>query len=307
MAAAVSVFQEVEAVIVVTVVVSVQEVVFSGSLTPVLMVHLLRVNLSMEIESLLALVRQAGKSVMDIYQQDFSVTEKSDKSPLTEADMAAHHILVNGLARLTPDIPVLSEESDNFVKEQRLNWSVYWLIDPLDGTKEFIKKNGEFTINAALIKNGLPVLGIVYAPALDVMYWGELNKGAFKQAGDDVVKSIVVAKVPITPIGWRILGSRSHQSEAFKVFIQALPDADVIAMGSSLKLCLIAEGAADLYPRLSATSEWDTAAGHAVVIAAGGQVLGLESLSPLIYNANPHSLLNPFFVACSAPSPFWIK
>lgn len=260
----------------------------------------------MEIENLIALVRQAGVAVMDIYQQDFSIAQKSDNSPLTEADLAAHHILVDGLFKLTPEIPVLSEESDDSVKEQRMNWSVYWLIDPLDGTKEFIKKNGEFTINVALIKNGVPVLGVVYAPALDVMYWGVLDKGAFKRQGDEEVKSIAVAEVPLTPIGWRVLGSRSHQSEAFQVFIQSLPEADVIAMGSSLKLCLIAEGAADLYPRLSPTSEWDTAAGHAVVIAAGGQVLELKSMSPLIYNANPDSLLNPFFVACAAPASIWI-
>lgn len=259
----------------------------------------------MEIESLIALVQQAGVAVMDIYQEDFSIAQKSDNSPLTEADLAAHHILVDGLFKLTPQIPVLSEESDDFVKKERLNWSVYWLIDPLDGTKEFIKKNGEFTINVALINNGVPVLGVVYAPALDVMYWGELGKGAFKRKGDEVVKSIAVAEVPLTSIGWRVLGSRSHPSEAFQVFIHSLPEADVITMGSSLKLCLIAEGAADLYPRLSPTSEWDIAAGHAVVIAAGGQVLELTSMSPLRYNANPDSLLNPFFVACAKPDPVW--
>lgn len=259
----------------------------------------------MTIENLIALVRQAGIAVMGIYQQDFSITEKADKSPLTEADLAAHHILINGLAKLTPETPVLSEESDDSVKEQRLNWSVYWLIDPLDGTKEFIKKNGEFTINVALIKNGVPVMGVVFAPALDVMYWGEFQKGAFKQKGDNAVKSISVAKVPASAIRWRVLGSRSHPSKAFQVFIQSLPQTDIIVMGSSLKLCLIAEGMADLYPRLSPTSEWDTAAGHAIVIAAGGQVLELKSMMPLRYNSNPDTLLNPFFVACAAPAPIW--
>lgn len=261
----------------------------------------------MKMENVIALVRQAGVAVMNIYHKDFSITQKSDNSPLTEADLAAHHILVDGLFKLTPDIPVLSEESDIAVQMQRLEWSVYWLIDPLDGTKEFISRNGEFTINVALIKNGVPVLGVVYAPVLEAMYWGELGKGAFKQQGEEAFKPIAVAKVPNIPTGWRILGSRSHPSQAFQEFIQTLPEADIVAMGSSLKLCLIAEGAADLYPRLSPTSEWDIAAGHAVVAAAGGQVLKLSSMQPLVYNANPNSLINPFFVACAAPSLFWVK
>ena len=261
----------------------------------------------MEIENVIALVRETGAAIMDIYNKDFSIIHKSDNSPLTEADLTAHNILVNGLSKITPDIPVLSEESDNTVQKHRLEWPLYWLIDPLDGTKEFINRNGEFTINVALIRNGVPVLGIVYAPVLEALYWGELGKGAFKQEGTKMVKPITVAKVPSIPTGWRILGSRSHQSQAFQEFIKRLPGANVITMGSSLKLCLIAEGAADLYPRLSLTSEWDIAAGHAVIVAAGGQVFELSSMEPLVYNANPNSLINPFFVACAAPSFFWAK
>jgi 3'(2'), 5'-bisphosphate nucleotidase len=258
-------------------------------------------------DKLLALAKQAGDAVMDIYKKDFAVYDKSDSSPLTEADLASHHILVDGLKAIAPAIPVLSEESTDAEKEERLSWSEYWLIDPLDGTKEFIKKNGEFTINVALIKDGQPVWGVVYAPAMDTLYWGELGQGAFKQEGDAPAVAIQCGENPTVKTGWRVVGSRSHQSDDFKAFMEALPEADIVAMGSSLKLCLIAEGAADLYPRLGPTSEWDTAAAHAVVLAAGGQVLEVESLKPLIYNSRPNTLLNPYFIVCKEPSEFWAK
>lgn len=258
-----------------------------------------------DIDAVLLLAREAGAAIMEIYKKDFAIYDKSDNSPLTEADLAAHHILVDGLSAMQPGYPVLSEESDEKVKVERLNWSTYWLIDPLDGTKEFIKKNGEFTVNIALICDGKPVLGVVYAPALDVMYWGELDKGAMKQEGEEVAAPIFVSTVPDVATGWRVVGSRSHQSEEFKEFMKCLPDADIVAMGSSLKLCLVAEGAADLYPRLGLTSEWDTAAAHAVVLAAGGQVLELGGLAPLVYNTRPDTLLNPFFVVCPGVSKIW--
>jgi 3'(2'), 5'-bisphosphate nucleotidase len=206
---------------------------------------------------------------------------------------------------LKPAYPVLSEESDEEVKAERLHWDTYWLIDPLDGTKEFIKKNDEFTVNVALIVKGEPVMGVVYAPAIETMYWGEKERGAFKQISNDKAVSIQVAQVPQIAEGWRVVGSRSHQSEEFVDFMKALPNADIVAMGSSLKLCLVAEGMADLYPRLGPTSEWDTAAGHGVVLAAGGQVLELETLTPLTYNSRPDTLLNPFFVVCPKVSPLW--
>jgi 3'(2'), 5'-bisphosphate nucleotidase len=256
-------------------------------------------------DKVLLLAREAGAAIMDIYKKDFAIYDKSDNSPLTEADLAAHHILVNGLSAMQPAYPVLSEESDEQVKTERLGWSTYWLIDPLDGTKEFIKKNGEFTVNIALICDGEPVFGVVYAPALDVMYLGALGKGAMKQEGAEVAVPITVSAVPDTETGWRVVGSRSHQSDEFKEFMKCLPGADIVAMGSSLKLCLIAEGAADLYPRLGFTSEWDTAAAHAVVLAAGGQVLALPSLQPLTYNQHSDSLLNPFFVVCPDICHVW--
>ena len=160
-------------------------------------------------------------------------------------------------------------------------------------------------MNIALIQNGEPVLGVVYAPALDTMYWGVKEQGAFKQVKHEAAEPIYVASVPATAEGWRVVGSRSHQSEEFVDFMKALPDADIVAMGSSLKLCLVAEGMADLYPRLGPTSEWDTAAAHGVVLAAGGQVLELETLTPLTYNSRPDTLLNPFFVVCPKVSPLW--
>ncbi|WP_428243106.1 3'(2'),5'-bisphosphate nucleotidase CysQ [Gynuella sp.] len=258
-------------------------------------------------DSILKLAKAAGDAIMDIYEKDFAVYDKSDSSPLTEADLASHHLIVDGLKTLTPDIPVLSEESGDTVKSERLDWTRYWLIDPLDGTKEFIKKNGEFTVNIALIENGQPVFGVVYAPALDTYYWGEQNKGAYKQVGQQAAQTIQVADVPAQATGWRVVGSRSHQSDEFKAFMQRLPDADIVAMGSSLKLCLVAEGKADLYPRLGLTSEWDTAAAHAVVLAAGGQVLEADSLKPLIYNSRPDTLLNPFFIVCASTSPIWCQ
>ncbi|WP_394165960.1 3'(2'),5'-bisphosphate nucleotidase CysQ [Neptunomonas phycophila] len=260
-----------------------------------------------DIEKVLELSKQAGYAVMEIYKKDFAVYDKSDNSPLTEADMAAHHLLVDGLKAIAPSIPVLSEESGEEVKTERLKWSEYWLIDPLDGTKEFIKKNGEFTINVALIKDGVPVFGVVYAPALNTLYWGEQGKGAFKQNDGEGAVEIKVGDNPTVATGWKVVGSRSHQSDDFKAFMEMLPEADIVAMGSSLKLCLVAEGAADLYPRLGPTSEWDTAAAHAVVLAAGGQVLEVETLKPLTYNQRPNTLLNPYFIVCKEPSDFWAK
>ncbi|PIE23614.1 MAG: 3'(2'),5'-bisphosphate nucleotidase [Neptuniibacter caesariensis] len=251
------------------------------------------------------LARKAGAAVMDIYQTDFAIYDKSDNSPLTEADMAAHRVLTEGLQALTPNIPALSEESSDAIKKERLNWQTFWLIDPLDGTKEFIKKNGEFTINVALIENGEPVFGVVYAPAIDTLYWGAKGIGAYKESKQGDSQAIAVAATPKNNTGWQVVGSRSHQSEAFKTFMKRLPEAEIVAMGSSLKLCLVAEGHADLYPRLSPTCEWDTAAAHAIVMAAGGLVLNLETLKPLTYNQNPNSLLNPHFIVCPAISPYW--
>lgn len=258
-----------------------------------------------DIRAVRTIAEDAGKLIMTIYQRDFAVYDKNDASPLTEADLVAHRHILAALTELTPEIPVLSEESSAIDGDTRCAWSRYWLVDPLDGTKEFIKKNGEFTINIALVENGAPVLGVVHAPALGVSYFGICGSGAFKATGGNAVEPIQVVTPPAGERAWRIVGSRSHSSPDFEAFMNRMPGAELVSMGSSLKLCLVAEGAADLYPRLGPTSEWDTAAAHAIVCAAGGVVLTWPELEPLCYNKKSDTLLNPFFIACAGPHPAW--
>ena len=248
-------------------------------------------------DAVVSLAQEAGKKILRIYSQGFEVYEKTDKSPLTEADLLSHNTIIEGLAQITPDIPVLSEESSKDEISNRLSWETYWLIDPLDGTKEFVKRNGEFTVNIALIHKHEPVFGVVHAPVLEVTYWGGLDLGAHK-IKDDESKVIHIRKRPSDTAKWKIVGSRSHQSDEFKLFIEKYPGAEIISMGSSLKLCLVAEGAADLYPRLGLTSEWDTAASQAVVEAAGGHVLRMPEMEALRCNENQSSLINPHFLVC---------
>ncbi|KEA64228.1 3'(2'),5'-bisphosphate nucleotidase [Marinobacterium lacunae] len=257
-----------------------------------------------DLQAIIEIARQAGEKIMAIYAQDFAVYDKSDSSPLTEADLASHHCIIEGLKKLTPEIPILSEESSKSDIDDRMSWSCYWLIDPLDGTKEFIKKNGEFTVNIALIDNHKPVLGVVHVPAKGVTYYGECGQGAFKTEGG-VTQPIKVKALPSEGETWQVVGSRSHQSDEFREFIDTLPNAEIVSMGSSLKLCLVAEGEADLYPRLGPTSEWDTAAAQAVVEAAGGLVLAFPSLEPMRYNTRSDTLLNPWFMVCAAVSEVW--
>lgn len=244
---------------------------------------------------------QAGKLIMDVYQRDFTVEQKDDSSPLTEADLAAHEYIQQALEALTPQLPVLSEESADISWQTRQGWREYWLVDPLDGTKEFIKKNGEFTVNIAHIVDGMPVWGVVVAPALDITYYGGTAvDGSFK-VKDGSTHAIRVADVPIDTSGWCIVGSRSHQSEAFVEFIAQFDNPRITSMGSSLKICLVAEGQAHLYPRLGPTSEWDTGAAHAVLAGAGGKLIEAESAKHLLYN-HKESVLNPYFIA--APDAF---
>ncbi|MFC4974172.1 3'(2'),5'-bisphosphate nucleotidase CysQ [Halomonas beimenensis] len=251
-------------------------------------------------------VQTTAFKVLDIYRRDFEVETKADESPLTEADMASHRALVALLEALTPEVPILSEESGEIPFETRQAWHRYWLIDPLDGTKEFIKKNGEFTLNVALVEDGVPVFGIVHAPVLETTWWGQSGQGAWKQVGGEA-SAIRVRQLPDPEVSpWKIVGSRSHGSAEFEAFCAQLPAHERVFMGSSLKLCLVAEGAADLYPRLAPTSEWDTAAAQAVVTAAGGEVLNAHSLEPLRYNQQD-SLLNPFFIVCCQRDERWEK
>lgn len=239
----------------------------------------------------------AGQKIMAIYEKDFDIFEKKDESPLTEADLASHHHILNELAALDTGYPILSEEYAEISWQERQTWPTYWLIDPLDGTKEFIKKNGEFTVNIALIHENEPVLGVVYAPAIDTLYYATRKIGAWK-IESSTPKKINVSAKPDSPL--RVVGSRSHQSEAMSSYLNQFSDYKMIPMGSSLKLCLIAEGKADLYPRLGPTCEWDTAAAHAIVNAAGGRCVIFDENTnseneDLTYNTK-ESLLNPYFI-----------
>ena len=250
------------------------------------------------IEDIVNLSHDAGKLILDIYQSNnFEQQLKSDSSPLTKADLASHNLIVNRLRELTPNIPILSEESTNIAWKERKSWQEYWLIDPLDGTKEFIKKIGEFTVNIALIKDNAPVLGVVYAPVLDTTWVGEISKSAIKVTPKDRVSIKSIRRQANET--WNVVGSRSHQSDEFRSYVDKLEgEINIVSMGSSIKLCLVAEGTAHVYPRLGLTSEWDTAAAHAVVNSAGGKVVDINTGQELCYNTK-ESLLNPFFVVSS--------
>ncbi|NHH99932.1 3'(2'),5'-bisphosphate nucleotidase CysQ [Oceanimonas sp. MB9] len=248
-----------------------------------------------------ALARQAGDAIMEIYGRDFAVEHKEDNSPLTEADAAAHQIIVNGLNTLPLTAPILSEE-DTAGFAGADDQGRYWLVDPLDGTKEFIKRNGEFTVNIALIEQGEPVLGVVYAPALGLGYMAAKGLGAFKTEGNGEPEAIrVVEHKEGQP--WRVVGSRSHAGGELPALLAKLGEHELVAMGSSLKLCLVAEGKADVYPRLGPTSLWDTGAAQCVVEQAGGRVLQLNG-EPLGY-ANTREVLNPYFLALGENGVDW--
>ena len=247
------------------------------------------------------LARQAGERILEVYNTEFSVQDKEDKSPLTAADMASHHAIVEGLKALTPDVPVLSEEGADIPFAQRSGWDLYWLIDPLDGTREFIKRNGEFTVNIALIRGGVPVLGVVHVPVSGVTYAACEGRGAVKAVPGEGERPIRVRRLGTGPVA--VVGSRSHQGDSLKAFLEKLGAHELVSMGSSLKICLVAEGAADVYPRLGPTSEWDTAAAHCVVTEAGGQLTDLD-MRPLRYNTRD-SLLNPFFLVFGDASRDW--
>jgi 3'(2'), 5'-bisphosphate nucleotidase len=253
---------------------------------------------------------RAGGAILEIYKRDFEIEFKDDKSPLTEADKAAHHIICDALE--DTGLPVLSEESKAVPYKQRKAWTKYWLVDPLDGTKEFIKKNDEFTVNIALIENGRPILGVVYAPVLKTLYFGIVGQGAFCATGDERFQALekVTGKFPTLgkaanplpcvlpePGVIRVVASRSHmnpETEAFIAELEKKGRVELVSSGSSLKLCMVAEGRADVYPRIAPTMEWDTAAAQAVVEASGGTVMQYGTNEPLRYNKE--NLLNPFFV-----------
>ena len=246
------------------------------------------------LDPVIQIAYQAGKAIMEVYDAGFKVGEKSDHTPVTEADMAANHVIESGLKELTPHLPILTEEAKPTPYSQRKTWPRYWLIDPLDGTREFIKRNGEFTVNIALIDGDESVMGVVYAPVIGVLYYAAKGQGAFKQASTNEPKPISVRE---KCSGKTVVAcGRSTPSEEMKDFIKNLGEHEIIRVGSALKSCLVAEGKADLYARLGPTSEWDTAAAQCVVEEAGGAITD-TAMQRLRYNQKD-DLLNPhFFVA----------
>jgi len=252
------------------------------------------------IEPIIDLAREASQKILEVYKSDFDINKKHDSTPVTTADLAAHHCIVDGLKEITPSLPILSEESASIPFSERKKWQTYWLVDPLDGTREFIKKNGEFTVNIALIDDHQPILGVIYVPVSNVCYYGCKSQGAFKLE-NNVSKAINVNKKRSGKI--IIASSRSHAKHSLDQFIQKIGEHELILLGSSLKSCLVAEGKADIYPRLGLTSEWDTAAAQCIVEEAGGFITDIN-LNKLRYNTK-ESLLNPDFLVFGDKTVDW--
>lgn len=245
------------------------------------------------IEAIKKIAKDAGDAILDVYNKPDSikVKEKSDNSPITQADLAAHHIIEKGLSQVTPDIPILSEESAEIPFAERQSWSSFWLVDPLDGTKEFIARTDDFTVNIAFVSNHAPIFGLIYLPIEQTFYYGAKEYGAFKQ----VLGSEATAISTSDQSGaLRVSVSRRHQSDKLKLLLDGLEAYEVIPRGSSIKMCLVAEGSADLYPRLGPTCEWDTGAGQCILEAAGGGIIKADTREPLRYNTKD-SLVNPGF------------
>jgi 3'(2'), 5'-bisphosphate nucleotidase len=248
-----------------------------------------------------ALAREAGAAILEVYAGDFDVTRKGDDSPLTVADLRAHRLITAGLERLTPEIPVISEEAPAPPLAERRHWPWLWLVDPLDGTREFVERSGEFTVNIALIHREVPVLGVLHLPLADVDYYAAAGSGAFRQGRDGVAARIAARpRIEGTP---RIVASRSHRGSRLDGFFAQVGAHDFRPLGSAAKFGLIADGSADLYPRVGPTSEWDTAAGQAIAETAGARVVDRDG-APLRYNAR-ETLINPDFVCYADTSRPW--
>jgi len=252
-------------------------------------------------EGVIAIAQAAGAAIMTVYRDGFSVQTKDDASPLTQADLAANRVIVEGLAQLTPQIPVLSEESAQVPWDVRRHWSRYWLVDPLDGTREFIKRNGEFSVNIALIDEGVAVFGVIQAPVDGRVWHGWRDDAAYRRHEGHQTRLQVHAPAA-APL--RVAASRSHRGERTEALLSRMGEVEVIAQGSSLKFCRIADGELDVYPRFGPTSEWDTAAGQCVLEAAGGSVLAAHSGAPFRYNQRP-TLLNGDFIALGDQALPW--
>jgi 3'(2'), 5'-bisphosphate nucleotidase len=258
------------------------------------------------IEALVPIVAAAGDEILKVYKTDFDVVSKADDSPLTQADLGAHRIIKSGLTALAPDVPVLSEEAELPEFARRRTWPRYWLVDPLDGTKEFVNRNGEFTVNVALIEGHRTVLGIVGVPAQQLIYVGDVIHRRAQRRGPDGVHALTARRMD-TNRPLVVVASRSHGGERLETFIDGLrarhPSVERTPVGSSLKLCILAEGRADIYPRLGPTSEWDIAAAHAVLEASGGGVWSFDR-APLRYNTK-ESFINPEFLAVGDAAYDW--
>ena len=246
------------------------------------------------LEQLIDIAYKAGKVILDIYESnDLGIEYKSDESSLTKADKAANEVICAGLAKITPNIPIISEENKEILYDARKNFEYFWMVDPLDGTKEFIKKNGEFTVNIALIHNQKSIAGVVYAPVLDKMYYAIKEQGAYIIKDNELV-SLVANKYHKTDSHLKIVCSRSHLNDATQAFLNDYTQPKLISKGSSLKFLMLAEGKAELYPRLAPTMEWGTAAAHIILTESGGHISQVDG-TPLLYNKE--NLLNPHFIA----------
>jgi len=252
------------------------------------------------IENILPILRKAGDVIMDIYADEkrFNTEVKADDSPLTEADKQSNNIIIESLDALYPGIPVISEESKQIGYHQRAGYHHYFLIDPLDGTKEFIKRNGEFTVNIAYLEGGILTAGFVYVPVTGITYYALKGKGAFKSEPNKSVIEIRSAPFYLLDPGIKVVASRSHRDESTEKIIGSLNQPEIVSSGSSLKFLLIAEGSAHFYPRLGPTMEWDTAAAQCILEEAGGSVIRADNFQPLVYNKE--DLLNPHFIAMGA-------
>ena len=258
------------------------------------------------LDEVIAISKVAGSAILQIYNSDdYDVRIKGDDSPLTKADLAAHHIIVNHLESKFPLIPCLSEESGEISFQERSQWPFCFVIDPLDGTKEFIARNDEFTVNIALIENARPVLGVIFAPVLDTCYYAADDLGAFKQEGKKAAQEIKVKSLTQKDghKHFKVVTSRRHGLEAVESLCRNFESYELTSRGSSLKMCLVAEGVADIYPKLGPTCEWDTAAAQSIVEQAGGQLVRLD-FSHMTYNQK-ESLLNPFFLVLGDPKFDW--
>ena len=253
-----------------------------------------------DVEDIIGIAQRAGDAIMEIYARDFSVETKEDSSPLTEADKKSNTVILEGLKHLYPEIPFISEETKQIPFEERKHWKRFWLIDPIDGTKEFIKKNGEFTVNIALVEEDVPVVGVVHVPARDETYFAGRGLGAFKRQNINDKQQTKIhsdghysSKEKVV-----VVGSRSHLSPETLEFVEELKargkEVEFRSSGSSLKLCLVASGEADVYPRFGPTMEWDTGAAHAIALYAGRSVINYDTKQPLVYNKE--NLLNPWFI-----------